>query len=762
MKWSLAAFIAIPALLALFLISASGNWLDASPILPMSKYDETTLIVKFKDDVNITTSVDKSGTITTGLPAVDALHRKYSVKEQTPFIQNLKSYKSRHPFAGVQILHVQKGANLEMMKKEYELLPYVEYAELNQVAELFGTNDYLYGYQWPLHNTGQPFYAVSGDSLVMDSGLVDVDIDAEEVFNSPPASADTVVVAVIDNGLDIDHSDLSANMWANPDEVSGNDIDDDHNGYIDDICGWNFGHVGTGSSTITEYPGSEDAYGHGTFVAGIVAATPNNDIGIAGVCPYGKIMAMQYWDYYANPHNGPWTSVFAQCIIYAAENGADVINMSTGWYSDSQLLRDAVEYAISLGSTVVVAIGNESYTIFYPAAYDNVITVGSCDAWNYKDEHSVAGSHLDVLAPGVSILSLNGEGTGVSGLVVDEYYYVRDFGTSFAAPHVAGIAAYLRAVSPGLLPEQVMDIITSTAIDILDPLNVGDSLVGYDTLSGYGRVNLDAALDAAPDRRAIISDPVPFEIVNGSVTVTGYADGNDFGSYVLEYGAVSDSVSWQQITSSASSVTNGTLGTWNTSSLDGSYFLRVRVDTTNAATVLVNVANDSLVSITSPTESDMIIYYTEITGSASCPDFDKAIVEYADTASPSVWDTISILTVPVYDTTLSDWYIEIGRVGGHMLRLSVYNSTGLVEADTVSVSVYMCGDCNHDEAIDIDDYVYLNNYVFNSGPAPLPWDSGNVNCADGIDVDDIVYLIAYIFQGGPAPCDTDNDGELDC
>ena len=161
-----------------------------------------------------------------------------------------------------------------------------------------------------------------------------------------------VIIAVVDSGIKLDHEDLVAQRWINLAEIPGNYIDDDGNGQIDDVNGWHFFHRYTATGYVPDENANVlDDFGHGTHVAGIAAAATNNGVGIAGIASQARIMPVKVLDQYGNG----WYSDIAAGIIYAADNGAQVINLSLGGTSDSQILRDAVDYARNRGALVVAA-----------------------------------------------------------------------------------------------------------------------------------------------------------------------------------------------------------------------------------------------------------------------------------------------------------------------------------------------------------------------------------------------------------------------
>jgi subtilisin family serine protease len=271
-------------------------------------------------------------------------------------------------------------------------------------------------------------------------------INAPEVW-AQNITGNGIVVAVVDTGVDYYHPDLDSNIWQNPGEIAGNGIDDDRNGFIDDIRGWDFVYN-------DNYPMDLDLYGHGTHIAGSIAAE-RNDFGITGVAYNAKIMPVRVLDTFGE---GKLNNVAAG-IRYAADNGANVINLSIGnEFYPSNLVNAAIEYANNKGSVVVIAAGNSgSSQPDYPArnADRSGIAAGSIDInGRMADTSNRAGSTpLDyVVAPGVDIYSTTPYNN-----------YEIETGTSMAAPHVAGVAALVLSTNPNLTPAQVEYILTTTA-----------------------------------------------------------------------------------------------------------------------------------------------------------------------------------------------------------------------------------------------------------------------------------------------------------
>ncbi|MDJ0674473.1 MAG: S8 family peptidase [Calothrix sp. MO_167.B42] len=268
-------------------------------------------------------------------------------------------------------------------------------------------------------------------------------VQAPEVWDKGH-TGEGVIVAVLDTGVDYNHSDLNDNIWTNTKEIAGNGIDDDGNGYIDDVSGWNFSND---DNDVL------DRNGHGTHVAGTIAGE-NNDFGVTGIAYDAQIMPVKVLD---DSGSGTYSSV-ADGIYYAVDNGAQVINMSLGGSRSSSQLESAIEYAESKGVTVVMAAGNNGDSQpGYPGRYadESGIVVGAVDSdGELADFSNRAGDEnlAYVTAPGVDVYS-----------TVPNNGYDYYSGTSMASPHVAGVVALMLSANPDLTTTQIRQIITDTS-----------------------------------------------------------------------------------------------------------------------------------------------------------------------------------------------------------------------------------------------------------------------------------------------------------
>lgn len=304
------------------------------------------------------------------------------------------------------------------------------------------------------------------------------------------------IVAVLDAGFDLDHEDLIGQWWSNTDEVDGNHTDDDSNGYEEDIQGWDFVDGDPDPSPDITQDTSDAIASHGTVIAGIIGATANNGLGIAGINWDVSIMPLRVLD----EQGVGSTDRVRRAIVYAVENGAGVINLSLSFSQTDDRLRETIEWAHEQGVILVAAIGNGHLDTdvepIYPACFDNeigknvVIGVAATNREDQKAEFSNFGTRcVDLAAPGVDIFGAVYHDPSLFSFITA--YASPWEGTSLAAPMVSGAAALLRGAYPSLTPDQVRNVLKLS----VDPVNE-ISLEASKRL-GAGRVNVERALEYA-------------------------------------------------------------------------------------------------------------------------------------------------------------------------------------------------------------------------------------------------------------------------
>jgi len=361
----------------------------------------------------------------------------------------------------LSVLSVPAGQELELAK-QISKLPNVRYAEPDYIVRAFGApNDPYFGQQWNM-----------------------------TIINGPAAwdvstGVSTTVIAIVDTGIDLTHPDLAAKIVPGYDFVNNDNTAQDDNG-------------------------------HGTHCAGIAAALSNNNVGVAGVNWQARLMPVKV----LNSSGEGSDSDLAAGMIWAADHGAAVISMSLGGAGANTALQDAANYAYSRGVVQVAAAGNEftaGNPVNYPAACDHVIGVAATGAQDEHAAYSNTGAYVDLAAPGgnagASILSTYWRS--------NSHTYASAQGTSMAAPHVAGLAALVKAVNPALNPDQIEWAMEGSAVDLGNP--------GRDNVFGWGRIDALAAVRAATNPPATptpTATPTPFNCIIQSEHP--YANGFDY------------------------------------------------------------------------------------------------------------------------------------------------------------------------------------------------------------------------------------------
>ncbi|KAA3656224.1 MAG: hypothetical protein DWQ10_15895, partial [Calditrichaeota bacterium] len=385
-----------------------------------------------------------------------------------------------------------------------------------------------------------------------------------------------ILLAVIDTGIDYRHPDLAGQIWLNSGEDTNNNgevdsldfngIDDDGNGYIDDIRGWDFTDAPRfiDSGDYNERDNDpDDEHGHGTLVSGIIAAKSGNKIGIAGLAPGCRIMNLRAGTSLGYLEEDD----VAAAIVYAVKNGARVINMSFGDLVVSPMLRDVIRYAYENGVVLVASSGNSAVDVLhYPSGFAETISVGATQENGSLAGFSNFGATVDVVAPGSGIWSTKKGGT----------YSLFD-GTSAAAPFVTALAGLLLSMDDEMDAEVVRHIITSSAEDL------GDEK--WDQFFAAGQIHCAAALRVLdPPIAELLQPGMDTGTSDEHVPVLGTAAALQIEKFVLSYGMGSNPVSWTTLASVAGKiVVEDTLFLWDTTNLaDTSYTVRLQVSDQDA------------------------------------------------------------------------------------------------------------------------------------------------------------------------------------
>ena len=441
-------------------LAAQEYFSKSKPIIEKGK-----ITIKLKEGTN-RLQKQRGNATSFGISSLDQKMQKYkvfSLKER--FIHKPIAKNAGLPdLSRIYKIEFPTEYDVETVVKEFSADPNIEYAEPVPIYYLQGVpNDSLYDKQWYLKN-----------------------IKAEQAWDIHKGEdGDSIIILGITEtfGIKYNHPDLAQNIWNNLGEDADgdgktfefknsawvfdqddiNNVDDDGNGYVDDLIGWNF-------DNNNNNPIDEDQFfneGHGTLVSGITAAATNNSIGIASISYNLKIMPVR------GLYNG---------LIYAAENGADVINCSWGGYPFSKADKEAIDYVSGLGSIIVAGAGNDIFDPFYPAYYPSVICVAGVDSQDVRVPYSNFGAGVDVVTPAPT------SSKPFISTTKDNLYSNTLEGTSFCAPIVTGLIGLIKSFHPDWTNDQIIKqlLYTTDNIDSVNP--------GFEHLLGTGRINAYRAL----------------------------------------------------------------------------------------------------------------------------------------------------------------------------------------------------------------------------------------------------------------------------
>ena len=457
----------------------------------------------------------------TGISRLDNMAAQGQVAMSSPYYGLTDRFRQIIP---VVLLRFDIKINMDSLEAELAADPAVEWVTRNHIYQPnFIPNDSMYSEEWWLEKISAPeaWDITQGDSAI--------------------------IIGIVDTGIDYTHPDLRSKIWVNRGDANSNGIDDDHNGFVDDSIGWDFvdaPSLPSGGDNLVRDRDPMDEMGHGTYVAGISGAATNNYECTAGIAINCKLMSLRAGnkDGYLEEDDA------AAAILYGVANGARVINMSFGDVVASPFLREAVQIAYQAGVVLVGSAGNGGVdTIHYPSGFPEVISVGSTDRYDRKASTSNYGPSVDVMAPGEMILStIIGGGCGQWRL---------PSGTSYSCPMVAGVVGLVLSVNPSLTPDNVKQLIRSTADDIGRP--------GWDTLTTHGRLNAHRAIEQAQfgtDIFARITFPQSDAGLTTDFTVRGEAWGAAFEHWELKYGLGESPTVWTSVNQGNQRVYGDSLG----------------------------------------------------------------------------------------------------------------------------------------------------------------------------------------------------------
>ena len=780
----------------------------ASPLVADKKFVPQTIgketiiqhdqiIVQFKSSV-MPANMDKSNFPRTALGAssVDALFSRYNVtslQKVFPKSQTPPAGSKEIDLSGFYLLNFQQPVDVQSAIAEFGL---DENAVLAQPVVF-----------WPMRATpNDPNYTLQYWLLNGTHGMKALNAWDTQVGDS------TIIFGDVDSGINFRHPDLKNNIWVNPgedinhngvvfDSLDMNNLDDDGDGYADDLIGYDFlASVSNGC-----YPGEDctmqdrdpsDFLGHGTNLAGIVSAVTNNLQGGAGIGggwpPYNpgvRLMALRCGYRAADGNGYVNNAAAATATYYAANHGCRVVNYSfgpnppggcTNGYGFDPTFYAAVVNAVNNGVFITRAAGNSGTEC--ADFIDTMLAVESVAAIDNGDilaSFSERGTWIDLSAAGVGCYTTN-SASGVPG-------YATVDGTSFSSPTVAGVACLLASQQPSLTRFDLDTLIKNNAdnIDIYNPGFVGK--IGK-------RPNLQASMNALPNAQftgGYVSGPVQF------TTIFADASPNSPSSWAWDFGDGQTSTD-----QNPSPVTYNTPGEYNVSltiteprgtnkrtkwnsvlvTADTMFVTDSTVTPGAAATidVAINLKNQFSLAqlqipitwrgatITGTMQSSVVIAGTR------CSYFEQAI--FTTLSNTQKLAVIKLKAdnggghppLPPGNGTVCKVRFDISApvdgqklcvrdtsFSGNDLALThnayIYQSK-FVSGCLTAFTPYICGDANGDLSVNVSDAVFLISYIFGGGPAPNPLAAGDANCDGNTNISDAVYLIQYIFGGGPAPC----------
>lgn len=729
-------------------------------------------IVRFSDDAAISGIQRAFGMVRLGVPSVETVLDNYQTQEVRPLFPDHKN--DPGIMSRFYVVRIPKDQDDQAFMDAMLADPHIVAIERDKECPVaLSPNDPEHWRQWATY--------VSSPAQVHSAWDIET-------------GSDTAIIAFIDTGVLYNHPDLIQNIWVNPgedmngdrvvfDSTDFNGVDNDGNGYVDDVVGYDFFSGGSESPWPGENVGPDnnpkDFNGHGTNCAGIATASTNNALGGSGMAGgwgplYGdrgaRIMCLRAGYSAVDPNTGQEVgylimSAVIEAINYAVNNHADVISYSAG--SSAVLgMSTALEAAMSAGIVFCNAAGNDntSSSPSYFSLYPGILTVAATNSSDQKSSYSNYGSWVEVSAPGDNIYNTY------------SYHYSATYaylsGTSMATPMVSGLAALIKSHYPSFNKTQIDTIITHNAdnIDAQNPYYVG--------MLGSGRINAYKSLQYAPVAK-FTSDvrigpaPLTVNFTDQSPSPTSWSwafgDGgtspdqnpsyvyNNPGLYDVALTVTDPNGTTTKTRKYYVLATGDTLyGNAVISHADMSFAVPIRLKNT------VRLDEIDLV-ITFPHTSTLTLVIDSVTSLGTRAD------SYVQIPSGAT-DMAAILIIPAPTTAKSPlapgdgpivnvWFSAIGYGVTKIDTSSFSTYSNIVKSrfgnyvpavKSFTVSIRRRGDANNDGTVNVADVVYIINYVFKKGPAPNSY-LGDANGDTNINVADAVYLINFIFKGGTPP-----------
>lgn len=756
---------------------ASARVYDNSQPEPKAFPAPGVLIVEYNLPATATSHRAQPGAaVETGLESLDRIYAKYGVYRVQRLFPDVSNPRyARQPAGYERFVRVSFPADQSLAEVRAALAAdgHVASAEYAMVQPVLGVpNDPSFGSQWSYQNSG------------------DHDMDAPEAWDVEPGDS-IIILGATDTGVQYDHPDLAGpapytggNIFINWSEYNGvPGVDDDGNGFVDDIRGWDFVDVaGAWPGEDGTNPDNDpmDFNGHGTHVSGIMAAMTNNAVGVAGTAGgwYGatrgcKIMPLRIGWSQAEPTHGYEAGYVrmdfaAQAFNYGVSMGVKVFNCSWGSSSGTDM-RVATDNAVAQGVTICAAAGNENTTTSgYLQRRSDVITVASTTSSDRKSGFSSYGADVDVSAPGSSIYNT------YSNHGSPTYAYLS--GTSMATPHVAGLVGLIRSRNPELEKDRVDSIAIHTADDIyaLNP--------GFVGLLGAGRINAANAIAAVPF--ADFAADVTFGQAPLAVQYTDHSYLNPVAwDWDLGNGETPAIPSPATVYSTAgvytvSLTTQSDAGLQTTTK---SQLIRVVQDSVGGLASEVGIFHSGSVALhlscsvpvdslvipfeVAPVEAislDTVLLDGDLAGSFTTISLDNFLAGAGMGVLRFVSDTGAVTLPP---GALASFHFSVGQ--GIPGNAAVVDTTGLlsdayavftpygtyapdVVATRLQVAPYLLGDVSLDGSLTSSDVIQMVSYVFKGGILPEP-DLADVDASGSVSSADILYMVNYLFKGGPPP-----------